>query len=232
VLGTAGFAGFNLLSYAGLAHTTPQHAALIVATMPLITVVARWRIAGEVPARAQLAWAGLALAGVGLVITGGDPAAALRGGAGDVLVLLAAICWVRYTLGAAEFPGWSPLRYTALSAIGGTLAIVAVAVVGDVAGWLSVPSGADLSAVAPQLAYVVVLGAIVGVLGWNAGVRRLGPADAALFMNLVPVTAFAIQAARGSSPGAIELAGAVVTLAALVGANLAGRVRRPALVPA
>ncbi|MBI5105561.1 MAG: DMT family transporter [Solirubrobacterales bacterium] len=234
VLGTAGFAGFNLLSFAGLPHTTPQHAALIVATMPLITVLARWRMTGERPATRLLACVGVALLGVALVITDGDPAAAVHGGAGDVLVLAAAVCWVRYTLGAAEVPDWSPLRYTALSAAAGTLSIIAIAIAGDVTGVLTAPSADDVAAVAPQLAYVVVFGAVLGVLGWNAGVRRLGPANAALFMNLVPVTTFAIEAFRGAEPAPVELLGAGIAMAALVAANVAGRapVRRPALTRA
>src|SRR5689334_17668125 len=40
LLGSLGFAGFNLLSYAGLEHTQPQNAALIVAMQPLVTAVA------------------------------------------------------------------------------------------------------------------------------------------------------------------------------------------------
>jgi drug/metabolite transporter (DMT)-like permease len=223
LLGSVGFAGFNLLSFAGLPHTTPQHASLIVATMPLLTVGTRWWLAGERPSATLIGCMALALVGVALVITDGHPAAIAAGGFGDLLVLLSAVCWVRYTLGAAEMPGWSPLRYTALSAAAGTFTILAVAAGGDVAGWLHAPSASDVGAVGPQLAYVVVFGAVVGVLGWNAGVRRLGASNAALFMNLVPVTTFAIQAVRGSAPGAFELAGAALTLAALVAANVLGR---------
>jgi drug/metabolite transporter (DMT)-like permease len=39
VLGSIGFAGFNLLSYVGLGMTRPQNAALVVATMPFVTLV-------------------------------------------------------------------------------------------------------------------------------------------------------------------------------------------------
>jgi drug/metabolite transporter (DMT)-like permease len=235
VLGTAGFAGFNLLSYAGLHHTTPQHAALIVATTPVLTVLARWRMTGERPAPALLAAIAAAFAGVALVVIGDDPAAALRGGTGDLLVLAAAACWVRYTLAAGdEFGGWSPLRYTALSAAAGTLSIIAITAAGDASGMLAPPSAGDLGAVAPGLAYIILFGAVIGVLGWNAGVRRLGPANASLFLNLVPVTTFAIEAARGSTPNGVELAGAGITLAALVAANMASRgvLRRPALAQA
>ncbi|MEV4389321.1 DMT family transporter, partial [Micromonospora sp. NPDC049580] len=67
--------------------------------------------------------------------------------------------------------------------------------------------------------------AVVAVLAWNTGVQRLGAANAALFMNLVPVTTFVVQIARGYRPEAIELVGAAITIAALVAANLATRAR-------
>lgn len=224
-LGTLGFAGFNLLSFAALEHIRPEQAALVVAISPLVTLLFRWARDGERPLRVQLASVVAALVGVSLVITKGDPSAIVDGGfgIGHVMVLVGVVAWVRYTLGAAEFPGWSPLRFTAMTAAPGTAAILAITVVADVAGWLSPPSAEDVGAIVPQLGYVVVLGAVVGVLAWNAGVQRLGPSNAALFLNLVPVTAFAIEAARGTSPTAIEIAGATLTVAALVTANLAGR---------
>ena len=234
LFGSLGFAGFNLLSYVGLEHTTPQHASLLVATSPAMTVLARWALDGVRPSRALLGCVAGAFAGVALVVVGDDPAAALKGGAGDLLVLVAVVCWVRYTLSAADdFGGWSPLRFTALSASAGTLTVVAITVAGDATGLLSPPSSAGISAVAPAFAYIVLLGAVVAVLAWNAGVVRLGPSNAALFMNLVPVTTFTIEAIRGATPGPVELAGAGVTLAALVAANLTlrRRVQAPVRAP-
>jgi drug/metabolite transporter (DMT)-like permease len=227
LFGSLGFAGFNLLSYAGLRHTTPQHASLIAATLPVLTVLTRWRLTGERPSARLLTFIGVAFAGVALVVVGDDPAAAARGGVGDLLVLAGAVCWVRYTLSAAsDFGDWSPLRFTALSAAAGTLTILAITAAGDVSGMLSPPSLAQLGSAGWGIAYVIVFGAVVAVLGWNAGVRRLGPSDAALFMNLVPVTTFTIQAVRGATPGPLELLGAAVTLAALVAANATQRAPR------
>jgi drug/metabolite transporter (DMT)-like permease len=229
LFGTLGFAGFNLLSYAGLRHTTPQHASLIAATLPVLTVLTRWRMTGERPSPRLLAFIGAAFAGVALVVVGDDPAAAVKGGVGDLLVLAGAVCWVRYTLSAAsEFGDWSPLRFTALSAAAGTLSILAITVAGDVSGLLSPPSAGQVGDAGWGIAYVIVFGAVVAVLGWNAGVQRLGAANAALFMNLVPVTTFTIQAVRGATPGPIELLGAAVTLAALVAANATLRTPAPA----
>ena len=66
---------------------------------------------------------------------------------------------------------------------------------------LTLPTAADVGAEWPGIAFVVVFGALIAVVAWNAGVRRLGAANAALFMNLVPVTAFAIRIGGRLPPG-------------------------------
>ncbi|HET8759416.1 MAG TPA: DMT family transporter [Solirubrobacteraceae bacterium] len=223
--GSAGFAGFNLLAFAGLEHTTPEHVALIVATSPLITLLASAALARRAPSVTTLGFAIVALAGLLLVIGHGDPLTLFHGGVngGDLLVLLGTISFVGYTLGARRFSDWSALRYTALSAPLGTITVVAVTGVATLAGWYAAPSAGDVAAIWWQLLYVIVIGALAAVLGWNEGVRRLGAPNAALFMNLVPVVAFAIAIGRGYHPDGAELGGAAITVAALIGANLAAR---------
>jgi len=232
LFGTAGIAGFNLFAFAGLEHTTPEHAALIVATSPLITLLATAALAKRAPSRTTLFFVLLALAGVLLVIGRGDPAAVFNGGinGGDLMVLAGTASFVVYTLGARRFADYSSLRYTALSASLGTITVIAVTQLATVAGWYPAPSLADVTAIWWQLLYVIIIGALAAVLCWNEGVRRLGAPNAALFMNLVPVVAFVIAIVRGYHPDAAELGGAALTVAALIGANLAARrqeTRRP-----
>jgi drug/metabolite transporter (DMT)-like permease len=226
-LGTAGFAGFNLLAYQGLTSSTPQHAAVIAALMPVMTVFATWMLSRVPPRPAILGFALLALAGAALVISGGDPVRLVEGGVsgGDGLILLGAASFVGYSLGARRFPAMSPLRYTALSAAGGTVTILAVTEVLTFAGAEHTPSLADVGAVWWQLAYVILVAAVVAVLAFNAGVRRLGPSGNALWGNLIPIVAFAIAVGQGVVPGIGELAGTALTIAALIGANVAGRAR-------
>jgi drug/metabolite transporter (DMT)-like permease len=232
LLGSAGIAGFNLLAFAGLEHTTPEHAALIVATSPLITLLASSALARSAPPPVTLGFVFLALAGVLLVIGHGDPAAVVNGGinGGDLLVLAGTASFVVYTLGARRFGDYSALRYTALSATGGTITVLLATEIGTLAGWLTAPSAGDVGAIWWQIGYVVIVGALGAVLAWNESVRRLGAPNAALFMNLVPVVAFTIAIARGYQPEMAELGGAALTVAALVGANLTARrqeTRRP-----
>ena len=223
--GSAGIAGFNLLAFAGLERTTPEHAALIVATSPLMTLLIDAALARRAPRPVTLGFVLVALAGVLLVIGHGDPAAVLHGGVngGDLLVLAGTVTFVVYTFGARRFGSYTSLRYTALSATGGTVTVLAVTAFAAAAGWLTTPSGGDVAAIWWQLAYIVVIGALAAVLAWNEGVKRLGAPNAALFMNLVPVVAFTIAIVRGYHPEGMELLGAAVTVAALIGANLTSR---------
>jgi len=93
-----------------------------------------------------------------------------------------------------------------------------------------VPSGSALLSTTPQIAYLALPGAFIAVLTWNAAIGLIGPQNAVLFGNLIPVTTFAIEIVRGYRPNAVELAGAALTIGALVANNLAAR--RQAAVPA
>jgi drug/metabolite transporter (DMT)-like permease len=225
LLGSAGFAGFNLLAYLGLGSASPQHAAVFVALMPVLTVFGNALVIRTAPRPAIVGFAGIALAGAALVVSGGHPASLISGGlhGGDLLFLGGVSSFVVYTLGARRFPDFSPLRYTALSAAGGTATILAITEIATLAGAEHAPSLGDLGAAWWQLAYVVVVGAVIAVLAFNEGVRRLGAPDAALFANLIPIVTLAIAVAQGYQPAGLELVGIAATIAALVGANLAGR---------
>ncbi|MGH2934547.1 MAG: DMT family transporter, partial [Gaiellaceae bacterium] len=227
-LGSLGFAGFNLLAYTGLAHARPQSASLIVALAPLLTALVLWRRTGRRPANATFGFMAVALAGVALVISGGHPTTIVSGsiGWGDGLVLVGVFSFVLYGLGAAQFTGFSPLRYTTLTAALGWLTIAAASAVALGAGLVAMPSGSQLVDVTPQIAYLALPGAFVAVLTWNAAIGLIGPQNAVLFGNLIPVTTFAIEIVRGYRPGAVELTGAGITVAALVANNLVAR--RPA----
>jgi drug/metabolite transporter (DMT)-like permease len=228
-LGTLGFAGFNLLAYTGLEHARPQSASLIVALSPLVMALVLWIRKRVRPPRTTFVALVVALLGVALVIARGHPTTLWHGslGWGDVLVLGGVLSFILYTVGAADHSDLSSLRYTALTAALGWPAIATATLVGTGAGWLSAPSGGDLSAVALQVTYLAVPGAVLAVLTWNAAVELIGPQTTSLFGNLIPVSTFVIEIVRGYRPGAVELAGAVITVGALVANNLLSRPQAP-----
>jgi drug/metabolite transporter (DMT)-like permease len=229
-LGTLGFAGFNLFAYTGLEHAEPQSAALVASLGPLVTAVVLWIWNGVRPPRVTAVAMAVALVGVALVISGGDPASIVEGsvGLGDALVLLGVISFVLYTVGAAGHRELSPLRYTAQTAALGWVTIAAATAVGIAVGAVTAPTSADVAEIAPELLYLAVPGAVIAVLTWNAAVGSIGPQNAALIGNLIPVTTFTIEIVRGYRPSALELVGAGLTLAALAANNLLLRRHRAA----
>jgi drug/metabolite transporter (DMT)-like permease len=224
-LGSLGFAGFNLFAYTGLAHARPETASLIVALGPLLTALVLWHRTKVRPARATFVLLGIALAGVALVVSAGHPSSILHGalGWGEVLVLAGVFSFILYSLGAAEFASFSPLRYTALTAALGWLTIAGATVVAIATGLVEAPTAAQLTSVWPQIAYLAIPGAFVAVLTWNAAIKAIGPQNAVLFSNLIPVTTFAIEIVRGYRPNAVELLGAALTIGALVASNVLAR---------
>jgi drug/metabolite transporter (DMT)-like permease len=229
-LGSLGFAGFNLLAYTGLAHARPETASLIVALGPLVTALVLWQRTRVRPSASTFVLLGVALLGVALVVTAGHPSAIAHGaiGWGEALVLGGVVSFVLYSLGAAEFAAFSPLRYTALTAALGWVTIAAATAAVVATGLVAWPTRAELADVTPEILYLAIPGAFVAVLAWNAAVASIGPQNAVLFGNLIPVVTFAIEIARGYRPNAAELLGAGLTIGALVASNVLARRSAPA----
>jgi len=221
--GLIGITGFNLFVWLGLGHTRPEHASIILALQSPLTALAVWMVRGHRPAAFTLGCVLAAFAGVVLVVTQGNPHAAIEGGEllGDALIFCGAISWVTYTLaGAWKFAGWSPLRMTVLTCIPGTVGLLAANAIAVALNFSQVPSLESIGAVAWQILYFSVGTVVLGVLGFNAAARRLGPLNTMLMLNLIPIGVFGIEAALGRSFAPAEIAGAAVVIGALVANNL------------
>lgn len=217
VLGVVGIGGGVLMMFIGLHRTQAEHAAVIVATQPLVAALLAWLIRRQRPGMATLIAIGIAFSGVALVVTRGDPSSLASSGsaAGDLLVLGAALCWVTYTLCAAAFPAWSALRFTALTAAAGALFVFAATAAATRLGVAAVPTSSQLLSVAWQILFVTFGAALLGTLCWNIGIRRVG-ASGVLFINFVPITAFIIGVVRGYRFNWAEVLGAVLVIIALL----------------
>jgi drug/metabolite transporter (DMT)-like permease len=222
--GSVGFAGFSILGFLGLSQSRPEHAAIIVALMPLVTALANWLVRGRRPGAITLVATLVALFGVALVITKGQLHRAAGGTLhADALVLAGVASWVIYTMGASSVPSLSALRYTAQSMALGTSTILAITLAATASGLAHPPAWRDVAALSGDIAYLSIVAGVLGVLAWNAGIGLLGAANGVLFINLVPITAFAIGVAQGHRFGASEIAGVVLVIGALVASNLASR---------
>ena len=220
--GMIGITAFNLFVWLGLGYTRPEHASIILALQSPLTALALWLVRGQRPAGFTLACVAIAITGVLLVVSKGDLANALAGGSllGDALIFMGAISWVTYTLSAGRFPGWSPLRFTVMTCIPGAVGLAIANAIALAIGVAEVPTPEAVLSVGWQIVYFSVGTVVLGVLGFNAGARALGPLNAILMLNFIPIGVFAIEAALGRSFAAIELAGAAVVIGALIANNL------------
>ncbi|MGW4344982.1 DMT family transporter [Streptomyces sp. NPDC004690] len=226
LFGTAGFAGFQFLVFFGqdlIGARGALNASIMMATMPMMGFLVNWVLRKVVPPKGALAFIAMSFVGVILVVSDGSLSTLLAHPSDfgpDALLLFAALCWVIYTSGATFFPTWSPIKYTAITTVLGLASAAVITAVILAAGGVPVPSGHDVTAVLPELAYMSVIAGFVGVLGWNFGNKYLGPLNGVLFMDVVPITAFVISALTGVIPAGMQIVGASLTALALVLNNL------------
>lgn len=221
--GTLGFAGFNLLVYAGLERSTPQVISLVMATVPMVTLFVMWIRTGRRPHARVFAFAVVAVVGIAMVLGDGNPAAVLDAGvgAGAALAFAGVVAWVVYTTSRGRFGEMSLLRFTTLTCMLGSMSVVVIAWV--LARGRPPLSMDDLVSVSPQILYMALPATVVAVLTWNHAVAVLGASNGVLFMNLVPLTAFGVEWVRGSHTTGGQVVGAIVTVGALLATNIVMR---------
>ena len=207
VLGLVGNSFYQLAFMLGLARTTATNSALILSTVPTVVAV----IAGALGLERITArmWCGIGLGTIGVVLViatrgvGFDRATF----AGDLLTVLAVLCWAGYTVGLRRVPqGVSPLRVTAITTIAGTPVLVLTGLPGVLRlDWSEVGMDAWLA-----VAYSSVLSLVVAYLLWNRSVKAIGGARTAIYMCLTPVVAvFGAWLLLGERPHPLQGVGAV-----------------------
>ena len=216
LLGGVGIFGFALSYTAGLGMAGQIQGALVSASAPAVGVAVAWAMKGlrpDGPMRMALA---LALAGALVGILGGhDVSQMTLPGIGEALMIFGNVMWSWYSLAAQDrLRGWSQIRIATWTiAMAGATAF-ALAVILILLGLIRVPPMPDATN-ALILAYLVVAPTILGILGWNFGVRALGLPIASLYLNLVPVTAVLTAVALGEAPNLWQLLGGTLIVAGI-----------------
>jgi drug/metabolite transporter (DMT)-like permease len=220
-----------------LRTSTPLNVTLIAASGPLWMMLAGALLYRVRPGVRDLLAAALSLAGVVIVLTRGHPLALLQVKLvpGDVLVLVAVACWSLYSWMLARPP--PSMRGDARPAWDWSQFLLVQVVFGF--GWAGLAAGGealvlgDAGAVrwgwlmALSLVYVAVGPSVIAYWAWGHGVKRAGPALAALFSNLTPLfTALISGAALALWPEPYHLAAF-----ALIVAGILCSAWRPAAVP-
>src|SRR5918997_999800 len=120
VMGVTGVLGFNALVYLALERTTSVNAALITGATPILTIFVAVAIGGGGPSARGVLGSVVGLLGVACVVTRGslEVIANLSPNTGDLIMLVAALCWAVYTVLAGRISRTrSPLAATPFSAV-------------------------------------------------------------------------------------------------------------------
>jgi drug/metabolite transporter (DMT)-like permease len=132
----------------------------------------------------------MALLGVAIELSGGNPRTLLEEGVGrgEIALFACVILWAVYTLlSKRTLADLSPLAATTYAALTGTLMLAVAALVRGELEFPHASTGAWLS-----LAYMGVFGTALAFVWYLEGVGLLGPARAAIFVNLVPIAAITL----------------------------------------
>ncbi len=164
-------------------------ASLMVAIVPLWIVLIDWlRPGGSRPALPVMGGVLIGLAGIGLLVMGGDEASQPIDLTGIISILLATICWASGTFYARKAPlSSSSLQTTAMEMLcGGALLLIVGTMTGEW-GRLNVAKISATSVIA--VAYLIVFGALVAYTAYTYLINHAPPARAATYAYVNPVVA-------------------------------------------
>jgi drug/metabolite transporter (DMT)-like permease len=188
LLGAIFFSLFPLSFNAGLQFTQASRGALMLATMPIWSMLlARWIIGERLVAR-QMLGIGLSLGGVLIVVVERGLVLESDGRAllGDGLVLLTAFWGALYgVLAKRALGGDHPITLVSYAMVIGTVLLVPVALGEGLVGELG---ALDASLIRIVLFLGIPGGAIAFGL-WTASLVRLSPTQVAVYINLNPIVA-------------------------------------------
>lgn len=186
-LGLLFFTIFAITFNAGMQYTAASRAAVILATMPLWTlIISRVAARGRLETR-QIVGVLTSFAGVAVVMLnrGGAEASSLRG---DALLLTTALCGAIYNvLAKRALERYGGVTTTFYAMMFGTLFLLPFSLGGLNLGVLH----------GETLALVIFLGVFGGALGfslWTSALRQLSPTQVSVYINLNPIAATLLAA--------------------------------------
>lgn len=183
---------------------------------PIFTVLIAWPLLGDRPTPVRLGSVVLGAIGVMVLLSGGslafDPVGATAGVGAAISLALGGVLLNRWGRPAPllVFTAWQLV-------VGGIELALMALLIGDVPSTLTAQ---NLLA----FAYLGLIGTTVAYALWFYGIEKLGAPVVAPFFLLIPIVAFALDAAiRGLIPTGVQGLGALVVLGSLFLGQQAGK---------
>ena len=204
------FASF--LCYEGLKLTSAINASLIQSINPA-TIVLLAAVMFRTPPSAKT-WLGLILSLVGVTIVLAGPNLGQLSpdalNSGVLLMLGTVVCWTLYSV-LGRYDQSPPITSTAVQSSIAAIVLLPFAAVSGFAAPLTMNGYL-------QLAYIVIFPSVLALILWNLAVRDIGPTQASVYLNLMPIFTVALAVAFGAQlelpqiiGGGLVIAGVLVT---------------------
>jgi drug/metabolite transporter (DMT)-like permease len=199
LLGIIFFALFPLSFNAGLQFTQASRAGLMIATMPIWSMLLARAMVGERLSGRQMLGIGLSLCGVAIVLV--QRGLVLEGGAGallgDGLLLLTALWGALYgVLAKRALRREHPLALVSYAMLIGTIVLLPIALAEGLVAELG-----DLDpGLAGLVAFLGVPGGAVAFGLWTTSLTQLSPTQLAVYININPVVAATLGVLLLSEP--------------------------------
>lgn len=214
-LSVCGLLGYNLLLYFALEHTDAFNASLINAFNPALITLAAAVFLRERLTPLSVAGVLMALAGVLIVISGGDAGRLLATGfgTGELLMVGAVVVWTAYTVIGRLAPKIPPITATAVQA---AVAVALLAPVRFATGGLALPSTGNALA---SLLFIAVFPSVLSYLLWNRALTVLPAGGAGVFLNLITVFTAVLTILAGHVHTTAQLLGGAIVIGGVVITN-------------
>lgn len=186
VMGILGVCINNVTQFTGLKYSTVTNFTIIATLTPIVTALLSFVLIHERLHRLQ--WLGIcsSLCGALYLLSRGSLTAilALDFNIGDVLFFTSQVAWALYSIIVmCIIDDVSPLAIVAWSGLLGSLTTAAGAVY---LGHFDLPAMLSPLTIVSYL-FVIFIGGLLAMIFWNQGTGIVGPSQAAVFMNLMPL---------------------------------------------
>lgn len=218
IVSVVGVGGFNLCLFTGLTHTQATNGALIMALSPMMTSLITSIASRKSPLLIQGMSLIVSLTGVLIVITNGhlDTLFTMQINRGDQLIFCGMLAWSLYTYFSQGIGRWMPMiPYTFVGMLSAATVIGLMCLASPEVKPFTELFHSSAFGIS-EIVYIGVFGTVAGYLLWLNGVRQLGPVNASLFFNFVPIFSVLTSFLLGQTVTGQQLLGIMVVITGLL----------------
>jgi drug/metabolite transporter (DMT)-like permease len=200
-------------------------AAIISATNPISSAITAWVLHRVPLGRRIIAGAVLSVAG-GLVAATASNGGRMNFGLGEIAIVVSNVMWAWFSLGIQHrLRGMSQLERNAYTLAPAAVTLVLLVLMLKLTGLYPIHISLEPEPVLCLL-YIGIVPIALGNYLWHWGISRIGVNIAAMYQNMIPVTAVLVTLWMGRYPSWAQLVGGAVIVAGVLYAQL-GAFRRP-----